>query len=215
MINTKSILKEFHNKNDLYKDYGFAVKNLIESLLKKGNYKHQLSHRIKSVESLKEKIIRKKNAGKIYKKLSDIEDIVGIRVVFYTEIDRKRFMKNLSKAFGGDSHFEETSKVSGYRSVHAIVKFSKERSKLAEYRRFKGLKCEIQMTLILTHAWAEVEHDILYKEGSDIQGVDKQKYTILREKMTAIMNNYIQKASIGLESIVKNIKKLKMQKHYK
>ncbi len=212
MCNTRTILREYNSQNDLYRDYLLALRNLLESLLKKGGYKYHLSHRMKSRESLKEKIKRKKSIGKIYKHLNDIGDVIGIRIVFYTESDRKRFVKNLAKAIGGVIQFKEASKVSGYRSIHAIVTFSKERLRLAEYKRFKGLKCEIQMTLILDDAWAEVEHDILYKEGTEIQALDKKQYVVLKEKLESIMHDYIQKASLGLESIVKNIRRQKVHR---
>lgn len=212
MCNTKTILREFNYQNDLYRDYGIAVKNLLENLLRNGNYKYQLSHRMKSRDSLKDKIRRKKNIGRIYKHLNEIDDVVGMRIVFYTEQDRKKFINSLNKALGVDLQVEETSKIFGYCSTHAIVTFGKERIALDEYKKFKGLKCEIQMTLILNHAWSEVEHDILYKEGLEMQGLDRKKYSALKLRMESIMQNYIQKASVGLESVVKNIKKTKVHK---
>lgn len=205
---TKRILREFDLQRDLYIDYGTAVNNLLESLLKKGKYKYQLSRRLKSRESLAEKIRRKRGAGKIYKRLSNIEDIMGIRIVFYTELDRKKFIKDFSKTIGGVLQISETSKVTGYRSTHATVTLNKDRTRLIEYKKFQGLKCEIQMTLILNHAWAEVEHDILYKEGSTIQGLDRKKYYLLKEKMEEIMYNHIEKASLGLEVVMRNTKKI-------
>jgi ppGpp synthetase/RelA/SpoT-type nucleotidyltranferase len=212
MNNTKSIVTEFGVKSDLYKDYGVAVNNLVESLLKKHNYKCQLSHRIKSLESLKEKIRRKRHIGKIYRKLSEIEDVVGIRAVFYTETERRNFLRDISHALGGTLKIEETSKISGYRSTHAIITFGEERIRLDEYKRFRGLKCELQITLILNHAWAEVEHDIFYKDGHEVHNLNKKSYSALKEKMEKVMRDYIQKASSGLESITKHIRRLETQK---
>ena len=208
MNNTQTIIKEFKKTSELYQDYGLAVKNLLESLLKKNHYKYQLNQRLKDVESLKEKIKRKRRLGKIYKKLGDIEDIMGLRVVFYTEIDRKKFIKDLTKAFGKTLRVKETTKVSGYRSTHVILTFGSNRTKLEEYKRFKGLKCEVQMTLILNHAWAEVEHDIFYKETSRIKKMDKKKYHTFKRRMEKVMFDHIQKASIGLENVIKNVKRL-------
>jgi ppGpp synthetase/RelA/SpoT-type nucleotidyltranferase len=215
----RMIVKEFNERSDLYRDYGFAVQNLLESILKQKAYKYQLNSRLKNIESIKEKIKRKRNIGKIYKSLNDIEDIMGIRVVFYTENDKKKFLKDLVRIFGIVSKIEEESKVSGYRSTHAIISFDKDRLRLEEYKRFKGLKCEVQMTLILDHAWAEVEHDIFYKENTSIKNVDKEKYLTFKERMEKVMSEHIQKASIGLENIVGNIRKLdcakvKVIKHF-
>ncbi len=209
---TKLIIEDFRNKSDLYRDYGIVVNNLLSSLLEKGKYKHQLTHRIKNLESLKEKIKRKKLAGRIYRRLSDIEDVVGMRIVFYTETDRKNFIHDLSRSLHGTLQLQEREKASGYRSTHAIVVFGSDRTRLDEYKRFRGLKCEVQMTLFLNHAWAEVEHDIFYKEGQQIQEINKEKYLSLKKRMEQVMRNYIQKASAGLESIVRNIRKLETEK---
>jgi putative GTP pyrophosphokinase len=213
MNSTKIIIREFYSNIDLFRDYSTAVINLLENLLKKSKFKYQITNRIKTPESLKEKIIRKKRVGKIYKHINDIEDIVGIRIIFYTENDRKKFIKYLNHAIGnGTLRMEETSKVSGYRSTHAVITFGTDRTHLDEYRMFKGLKCEIQMTLILDNAWAEVEHDIFYKEGSCLHGLNKEKYTALKRRMEMVMHDYIRKASSGLENIVRNVKRLETQK---
>jgi putative GTP pyrophosphokinase len=210
--NTKNILDQFEAKKGIYHDYSLVVKNLLEGLLLKQKYKYQLSHRIKDRNSLREKIERKKRIGKFYKHLDNVEDIVGIRVVFYTEADRRHFIKVLNRVFKNDLKVEETSKASGYRSTHAILVFGKERTALSEYRQFKALKCEIQLTLILNHAWAEVEHDILYKDGITTAQIDSRSYCDIKSRMEKVMHNYIRKASAELEEIVKKIKKLRSQK---
>lgn len=88
------IIEEYRAKLSLYESFCVEVCNLLESLLKKDDYKYQLSYRIKNIDSLREKIQRKKEKSKIYKRLGDIEDVLGVRIVFYTESDRKKFIKN-------------------------------------------------------------------------------------------------------------------------
>jgi ppGpp synthetase/RelA/SpoT-type nucleotidyltranferase len=208
---TQTILGEYRAKLSLYEKYCVAVCNLLETLLKKGDYKYQLSFRIKNVDSLREKIQREKLKIK-YKHLSDIEDILGIRIVFYTEIDRKKFIKRLSGELKGQVHYKEMFRVSGYRSTHAIIHFGNERTHLPEYKKFKGLKCEVQLTLILNHAWAEVEHDILYKEAKRVPKLDRTRYRILKNRMEKVMVDYIRKASGELDSIVKEIRTVKLNR---
>jgi len=209
MTKERMIAEEFGDKIDLYKDYGLAVSNLLESLLRRGHFKYQLSQRIKSSESIREKIKRKKSTGKIYKHLNDLEDIVGIRIIFYIESDRKKFIKVLLKALKGTVRLEKNIKNSGYESVHAIVMFDKRRTNLDEYKKFKKLKCEVQMTLILNHAWAEVEHDIFYKENPNTKPIDRKSYQSLKERMKRLMCDHIQKATLGLENIIHNINKMR------
>lgn len=208
----QSILDEYKAKSSLYKDFSLEVSSLLERILKNGDYKYQISYRIKSLESLKEKIKRKALQAKFYKHLGDIEDVLGIRIVFYTESDRKKFIKNLSHELGSDAHYKEINGESGYHSTHAIVSFGKKRSGLIEYSQFKNLKCEVQMTLILNHAWAEVEHNILYKKNGHINGLAKSEFSSLKSRMEKVMANYIKVASNELESIMKKINGIKVRK---
>ncbi len=81
----------------MYNEFACAFRSVLENMLKKEGYKYHLYSRLKDEKSLEEKIERKELKGKIYKKLKDIQDVVGIRVIFYTENDRKRFITKLQK----------------------------------------------------------------------------------------------------------------------
>lgn len=66
----------------LYNDFSYVMYNLLEDMLKKDNYKYHINNRLKDLTSLSEKIKRKEILGTHYKHIQDIEDVVGIRVVF-------------------------------------------------------------------------------------------------------------------------------------
>lgn len=208
MNTTKRILKEYEGKKELYEKFAAAVASLLESMLKKG-YKYHLDVRIKDADSLAKKIERKRAKGKIYAKLEDIQDIAGIRIIFYTENDRRKFLQKLEKEFGAAIETKTAAKVSGYRAVHAILSLGEERLKLPEYEAYKGLVCEVQLSLILEHAWAEIEHDILYKENFGFRKLSLVEYVQMKERMGAIMKNHIQKASDELERVVMKYKRFK------
>lgn len=207
--NIKNILKEYKIKAGLYEEFANTVNYILQGMLNKGGYKYRIDYRVKDIDSLREKIERKKLKGKIYKKLKDIKDIAGVRVIFYTESDRKKFISKIKKEFKESLKIEKTFKMSGYRAIHAILSLGKERLKLEEYKKFKELECEIQLFLILEHAWAEIEHDILYKENWGFKELDKINYLFMKEQMERIMKNYINKASAELERVVYKFKKIK------
>jgi putative GTP pyrophosphokinase len=203
---TKILLNDFENKYQLYEEFCAAVYKLLGNLLNQKGYKHQILCRVKTLSRLKEKIIRKEKEGKIYKKLSDIEDLVGIRVVFYLESDKKRFIKDIRKEIKSPIRLEKHEKVLGYRAEHLIATLDPTRLRLSEYKRFKSLKCEIQITSILNHAWAEIEHDWLYKDIYGFKSKNPEKYNFLKKKMEYIFNNYVKKTGLAFEKIAKQIK---------
>ncbi len=211
-IITRSILSEYRLQHAIYKDFCSLVVVLLEDLLKKGKYKYHLSSRVKEEASIIEKIKRKKSEGKDYKHLEDIDDIAGVRVVFYTEIDKKKFVRTLKKEFGSSAEIYEAKGKHGYSSTHILATLGETRSELSEYKKFKNLICEIQLTLILDHAWAEVEHDVLYKTSSKIKKLDSMYYENLKIRMENIMSQHLKQASIELESILSEVKKIKSSK---
>ena len=209
-LSTRKILSEYKTNLTLYHDFCYIMNNLLEDMLKKGNYKYHINTRVKDIASLSEKIRRKGLSGISYKHVQDIEDIVGMRVVFYTEMDRKKFLRKLHKEFKGSLKVEETEGPYGYSSTHVIASLGEKRSELSEYKRFEEMKCEIQLTLILTQAWAEIEHDILYKASSAVSKIDLIQYEGLKNRMERIMTQHIKKASFELENIIKEIKRTKV-----
>ncbi|MCY1691163.1 hypothetical protein OVA29_11120 [Exiguobacterium sp. SL14] len=56
----------------------------------------------------------------------------------------------------------------GYLSVHFVASLSEQRLALSEYGRFKDYTAEIQIRSILQHAWAEIEHDLGYKNPNSV-----------------------------------------------
>ena len=85
---TRTILDEYKVAENLYNDFCILMHDILNTMLKKGKYKYQISNRLKDITSLEEKIKRKRNNGTKYEHLEDIEDLAGIRVIFYTEIDK-------------------------------------------------------------------------------------------------------------------------------
>lgn len=211
-IITRSILSEYREDNALYTDFCSLMALLLEDMLKKGKYKYHINGRVKSEHSLVEKIKRKKNTPTEYRHLSEIEDVAGVRVVFYTEADKRRFIRYLKKEFENSLNIYVANGKHGYSSTHIIATLDAVRSELSEYKKFKNLKCEIQLTLILDHAWAEVEHDILYKADPKIKKLDSVYQESLKIRMENIMSQYIKQASSELENILTEVKKVKSSK---
>jgi ppGpp synthetase/RelA/SpoT-type nucleotidyltranferase len=203
----KKIATEYRNKSPLYHNFCATMQNLLVNLLDNKGFKYQISHRIKSLDSIKEKIRRHEAKGKIYRRLSDIGDVAGIRIVFHLESDKRRFINALYKEFTPDKlKMEEHHKERGYRSTHVVAQFGKKRLSLNEYRNFAGLKCELQLTSALYHAWSEIEHDIFYKRDTHLKSMDPETVDALKKELEDVMINYMQSASEIFEAVARKIR---------
>ncbi len=182
----KHIIEENYNKyqnlfNSILENVETKLKNCIK-LISAPTYKA----RIKSFPSYYKKILRNKPELAIHsKKLICLTDMIGIRVICPFLEDLQTVQKIIEKNFdvveveikGAEQSFREF----GYESVHVLIKipencFPKDNSlEIPE-----DLVCEIQIRTILQDAWAEVEHELIYK--SEFNPFDKP----LRRKLASI-----------------------------
>jgi len=79
----EKLLEEYARKEQLYWEFASLVKNILAVFLVGKDFKFQIFHRAKDENRLAVKIDRKRREGKEYKRLEDIEDLAGVRVVFY------------------------------------------------------------------------------------------------------------------------------------
>jgi putative GTP pyrophosphokinase len=162
-----------------FEDYRIKVEVLLRELLIQNNVSfHKIESRIKDPIHLEEKIIRKHEK---YNDLSDITDLVGLRVITFFEDEVDKVAKIVESEFiideqnSIDKRKLESDRF-GYMSLHYVASLNSERKKLTEYKRFQDIKIEIQIRSILQHAWAEIEHDIGYKGEITIPDTLKRNF---------------------------------------
>lgn len=204
----KNLTEEFEKKRPLYEEFCLAMNKLLKNLLEQKNYKYQIYYRTKNLQRLEEKIIKKRRRRKIYSNISEVEDLAGIRIVFYLESDKEKFIEDLEREIL-IVNIEKLEKKSGYRAKHAIIALNKKRLELAEYKKFENLKCEVQLVSIFNHAWAELEHDWLYKDMRGFKNKNPEKYDTLKKQMENIFKNYVKKLTSRFEKIAKQIRNSK------
>jgi GTP pyrophosphokinase len=196
------VVAEYRDESLVYHDFCAAMRNLLISLLDHEQFKYQLSWRIKTLDSVRDKITRNAALGKFYQRLRDVEDVAGIRIVFYLESEQRRFLAALvGEMTRARLRMEEHQREHGYRAMHVLVQFGRKRLALNEYRRFAGLTCEIQLTSALFNAWSEVEHDILYKRDPSLAPLGRTLEAKLRAQLHDAMEHHLQPASDILEAV--------------
>jgi ppGpp synthetase/RelA/SpoT-type nucleotidyltranferase len=137
-------------------------KNLAESDIKIGN----IENRIKSKKSFIDKAI----VNKYEAPFTEINDILGIRVIalFLSDIDK--IVKIIRESFfpiSVDDKINSSSSEFGYLSVHLIVKMKPEYNG-PRYDHIKDLAFEIQVRTITMNSWANISHYLDYKSDFDI-----------------------------------------------
>lgn len=166
------ILKEFDNNFAKYTEFAEKLRALTEGILLDRQLNvHSVTARAKTRDSLVKKLLKTEYK---YANLSDITDLVGIRIITFFADDVDRVAQAIEAEFAVDrDHSVDKRDLLdpdrfGYLSLHYVVGFLPARSVLAEYRRYANLKAEIQIRSVLQHAWAEIEHDLGYKTALSV-----------------------------------------------
>lgn len=163
----------------LYNSYRPYLGEVVEGVKQKLNEILKLSSqptykmRVKSFKSYYKKILRLKPTELFdTKELICLTDMMGIRVICAFLEDINLAVEQIKETFevaeveykGADKGFAEF----GYESVHVLVKLPDYvLPKGEQYKDLPPLSadavCEIQIRTILQDAWAEVEHELIYK----------------------------------------------------
>ncbi len=131
----------------------------------------QVKGRIKRLPSLLEKLHRKLDSednGDPLPAFRRIHDLLAIRAVCPFQEDADAAVAAAGKIFrvlevdqkGEDRAFSEF----GYASTHLSLSIPEDL--LAQYPCLEGFHVELQVRTILQDAWAEVEHELIYKVGA-------------------------------------------------
>jgi putative GTP pyrophosphokinase len=156
------VLVEFDSKEDLLQAFCVRTKNLIEASLQDADIRYEsVQFRVKSKKKLKTKYL---NPEKDYRKLDDITDLAGLRVITYYEDDLDRVSEVIKREFEVDAENTVDKREAepdrfGYTAINYVCEHLAKRTSDVEYKKFSGIRCEIQITSILSHAWAEIEHE--------------------------------------------------------
>ena len=139
---------------------GQVMATLHEALDRSGLVVTAVESRIKTEESLAGKLALK---GSKYAALSDITDVLGVRIVtFYTDdVDRIASMAEQLFEIDWQNSVDK-------RRLHQLDSFGY--SSLHYICRIPGydMRFELQLRTTLQHAWAAINHDTGYKSGVEI-----------------------------------------------
>ncbi|WP_375759455.1 GTP pyrophosphokinase family protein [Corallococcus exercitus] len=197
----------------LYERFAKKTNSLIAEIIEASPIGvHSIGFRVKTKESLREKIAR---PGKDYSKLEDITDLVGIRIITHFAEDVDRIAELIDREFDVqpqsiDKRRSMAVNSFGYSSLHRVCRLSNTRLHFPEYSSFQGLTCEIQIRSILQHTWAEIQHDLGYKRHGGVPEPIQRRFFILAallesadtefSRIKSEMSAYEQKSKIEVQT---------------
>jgi ppGpp synthetase/RelA/SpoT-type nucleotidyltranferase len=167
-IDTGVIIRKYDANLSGYTELANIVQYTLKKSIKKHGIKtHSITFRIKGINSLIDKVRRKR----INKPFEQIHDLVGFRVVclFLSDLDEVR---NILR--GEFDVFEEDDKINdseinifGYMSLHLKARL-KHPSDATSTHEIGKIPFEIQVRTIAQDAWASISHYLDYKQTSVI-----------------------------------------------
>lgn len=203
----EQFLERYRREFDFYDQAARLGAQLLEQQLQNAGIRVIVTARAKSLSRLEEKI-GQRDAVKQYKSvedvISDIVDLAGIRIALYFPGERDQVERVVSNIFATEGTkpkvFPESSKklpkskrFSGYSAIHFRVRL-REATLNETQKRYALAQIEIQIASVLMHAWAEVEHDLIYKP---LQGaLSDAEYAILDQ-----INGLVIAGEIALEQL--------------
>lgn len=166
-------MSRYEREYDYYQEAARICQTYCETQLAQKGIRAIVTSRAKRPDRLRQKIkqrISEKNYSCVNDIYEDIVDLAGVRIALYfpgdhEEVDKlikAEFIVKKSKSFPDPDKkdFTYEKRFSGYKARHYHVYLEDEH--LIEERYSKAC-IEIQVASVLMHAWAEVEHDLLYK----------------------------------------------------
>ena len=199
-------LTKYHREIDYYEQVARIASNQAKAQLEAAGIRAIVTDRAKSPDRLAGKVKdrnRSKNYQSVQEIQDDIVDLAGVRIALYFPKDREEADRIITSQFDlteppkkfpeEDVLLSYKKRFSGYWATHYRVKLQVETLQEA-HRRYADAVVEVQVASVLMHAWAEVEHDLVYKP---FQGkLSEEEYAILDE-----LNGLVLVGEIALERL--------------
>lgn len=169
-----NIEKEYSEIIEDYKDFLKEFKRILEKILvtNKIPVAFGIYGRHKSLDSIQEKLSSER--FKIEKTITELNDLVGLRVVLLFPEYKEEVINLLSyefKLLNDLKKSDQSPDKFGYSSVHLILQIKEEWAKTPDWINHTSKKIEVQIRTLSEHIWAETSHSLFYKREENIPNV--------------------------------------------
>lgn len=171
-IKTEKIFDEYRLQLPILEKMGNLVATHLRSCFSEKHLQIVVVEtRIKTEESLANKLELK---GYKYQSISDITDILGVRVITYFSDEVDLVSALVEQMFDIDwknsVDKRKTLEIDrfGYMSLHYICRIPESMYKDPEMPQLNQIRFELQMRSVLQHMWANMYHDMGYKSDVEV-----------------------------------------------
>ena len=146
---------------------------------------HHIEYRIKTLDSIAEKLQRRGLEVTIDNIYTHIQDVAGIRVIcnYLDDIYYMRRLLTRTESFGiqREADYIQNPKETGYRSLHLILDVP-----IVISEGTLHLPVEVQLRTIAMDMWASLEHELRYKSDRNFSDADAARLRLCSEAIGEI-----------------------------
>lgn len=159
----KQLEGQYARNKEKFEHLLYDLQHDFRTELKKISLHVTLKNRVKEFDSVYMKVLAK-NIN-LEKTLFSLTDLMGLRIIcpFIEDVKTvEAFIRNYCTVVEEERKGENLSfREFGYESIHFLIEIPENLRE--KYSIDKKFRCEVQIRTILQDAWAEVEHELVYK----------------------------------------------------
>ncbi|MEO1390602.1 MAG: (p)ppGpp synthetase [Cyanobacteria bacterium J06634_6] len=164
---------EYNSGYERFQGFSEAVERELSEILRKSSIElaFPIQRRVKSWKSIKEKCERNSNLPNEIKRITDLRDLIGIRLVLTFERNIEEVHKALSSFIVTrdiDKADDFMAEQFGYRSRHFQVKPPLDWFNVPSFAGFSELQYELQVRTMAQHTWANASRILQYKSEESV-----------------------------------------------
>lgn len=161
---------QYKQNHEIYKSFCSYLEGQIKEILKTKEISYyELSFRIKTLDSILEKIER--NSLSV-ESISNIHDLIGFRIIALFKRDVALICdiirQNFQIVWEEDKAGQKPDDTFGYLSVHFQISVQQNWLHSPTTHKYAGLEAELQVRTFSQHVWAASSHLLQYKKESSI-----------------------------------------------
>lgn len=150
-----------------------------------------ISTRIKSPDSIIDKMIKKGYSLTYQSLIENVNDIAGLRIVCISEKDVYKIVKKIADMDEINvikkKDYIKKPKESGYSAYHIIIEIP-----IYLEEKKVWVKVEIQIRTMAMDFWANLEHDVNYKSETKLSKKDSSRLKIYAKIISKINNKMVK-----------------------